>query len=91
MYIPRLLFPYNFQSTDGNKISGQVAPSDYYYYDNNVEIGIDTHYDKWVEKVLTKYSPESIRSYEGHITDLEKETTIGTNKDIVGEKAGTTF
>lgn len=43
---PRVIFPFNFVSTDGNKLSGQIAPSDYYYYSNDLEISIDTYYEE---------------------------------------------
>ena len=88
---PRLLFPFNFQSTDGNKLSGQISPSDYYLYSNNMSVSIDTYYDDWTNKVLTKYSPESIRNYEGHITDTQAPATNLTNGDGIGGSFGTTY
>lgn len=71
---PRFLVPSRFFQQDGNKIAGNVAPSDNFFFSKSSKITIQSGFQNWVEKIQSKFRPDSQKSWSGVITDNIKET-----------------
>lgn len=72
---PRILGASRFYQQDGNKIAGNVAPSDLFFMTLNAKLEIQSSYSTWLEKFRSKYNDAARKNWSGVIRDNPLETS----------------